>query len=38
MAPTTGRACRVTNEEGERIGRAYLELAGYDESLSGALR
>ena len=31
-------ACRVTNETGKWIGRAYLELAGYDDSLSGALR
>jgi predicted secreted hydrolase len=31
-------ACRVTNDAGETVGRAYLELAGYDESLSGALR
>ena len=31
-------ACRVTNKAGEWIGRAYLELAGYDDSLSGALR
>ena len=31
-------ACRVYDENDLLVGRAYLELAGYDESLSGALR
>jgi len=31
-------ACWVTNAESKKVGRAYLELAGYDTSLGGALR
>lgn len=31
-------ACRVYDEKDQPVGRAYLELAGYDESLTGALR
>ncbi len=30
-------ACNVLNESGENVGRAYLELTGYEESLSGSL-
>lgn len=31
-------ACRVYDENNLPVGRAYLELAGYDKSLNGALR